>query len=678
MAPTATSVAALAGGIAFCVAITAAALLIFSKARATDLLGPVAVGCALRLGVMVAAHLGSLHTGDGGLMFFDDWGYMHRGALLAGPWREGNIVDPAAYQYAGTYQFGFEALVASVFILVGKSVLAVKLVNVLLSTATVLLVGLLAERILGEVSKRQAAWLAALMPDLVWWSAPMMKEALATFLVVAALLAAASLPKRSATLWLVPLLAALVLVRAVSALAVGAAIAVALGIAIARQRGRINWRRMAVGTASSLLCIAGLVLAVSKDTPGAVIEGYRTTFKGMIRAYGGSSIAGLPLDALRGLVTPFPWTFDAATRNWDRGLYPGTWLLYVVYPLAAYGCWRLRRRPELALLAVPIVVTLMLNASSAGVVFRQRSTLEPLIAVLAIAGLASWAQAARWAGLALLVVATAALLQSHSPLVFIAILGVSVGFVVVALRLRQRTLPSAWPDSRLEAAPSGDPRRDRRALQNGAATTPWPLLAADRSSRSSAPAVREAPARGPRRLRSRLFPGAQLRSSGRGRLAHAVAALLPKPPSSLVGEMLARSGPPTGDALRRSGPADSRVRYNSRVALTAAALLLLLFVALAVTTANERLAFERDVKRSFARTVETRERLARSDSGPPSCQKTATYRFTCTVPVRQSFATNTRLVRYRLTARDDGCWRAEGSTDQPHRLPQAMSACIRA
>src|SRR5215218_5142586 len=129
MAPTATSLAALAGGITFCTAIVSAALLIFSKARASDVLGPVAVGCALRLGVMVAAHLGSLHTGDRGLMFLDDWGYFHRGTLIASPWAEGHIVNPTLYQYAGTYQFGFYALVASVFVLIGKSVIGVKLVN---------------------------------------------------------------------------------------------------------------------------------------------------------------------------------------------------------------------------------------------------------------------------------------------------------------------------------------------------------------------------------------------------------------------------------------------------------------------------------------------------------------------------------------------------------------------
>jgi hypothetical protein len=448
MAPTATSLAAVAGGITFCAAILGVALLIFSKARASDLLAPVAVGCALRLGVMIAAHLGSVHTGDRGFMFLDDSGYLNRGALLAIAWGHGDVVNPAAYQYSGTYQFGFYALVASVVVLIGKSVLGVKLVNVLLGTATVLLLALLAERVLGKAARRRAGWLAALMPGLIWWSAPMLKEAPATFLSIGILLAAVSLPKRTAAIALPVLLMAAAVTRTVVAVSALAGIAVAYVLAAHRVGGH-GWR--IVGRAAAALAALVLVATavISAGNPHALFLSYKTTVGAMVDIYRNHGLTLLPTDVAKSLVTPIPWAFDVGTRNWDRGLYPGMWAWYCFYPLAALGAWRLRRRPELALVGIPIVVTLALDAYTSGFVFRQRSTVEPLILVLAIAGMKSWSQAGRYAAGALGVVAVVAGIQSRSPVTAGTIALLAAAVAVASARLRSRTFPPITASSAL-------------------------------------------------------------------------------------------------------------------------------------------------------------------------------------------------------------------------------------
>src|SRR5215211_2233383 len=201
-----------------------ACLALGRRAMAAGVLAPIVLGGALRLWVMAAAHVASVDVGDNGILFVDDQTYFLDAQRIATEWRSGHLVDPGAYEYVGNVMFGFTATVAGVFTLVGTHIFAAKLLNVLLGTATILLVAILAERLLGIRAKRPAAWLAALLPGFVWWSAPMLKEALGTFLVVAILLAAAHLPRRSAAAWLGASLAALAVVRS------GTAVALALSL----------------------------------------------------------------------------------------------------------------------------------------------------------------------------------------------------------------------------------------------------------------------------------------------------------------------------------------------------------------------------------------------------------------------------------------------------------------
>lgn len=426
-------------------------------ARSADLLAPVVVGGLLRLTVMAIAHVGSLQLGDGGLLFLDDRGYFERGELLASAWRAGELIDPAATQYAGTYQFGFPAMVGSVFTLVGQHVLPAKLVNVLAGTATVLILGLLSGRVVGESSRRRAAWAAALFPTLVWWSAPLMKEAVTTLLVVAALYAATFIPRRSAVVLTTGLLAALFVTRSGAALVVAIAIGSALVLAAVRSRqiGRKQWMRAAAGGGAVILVGLG---ALSGGDFGALTLQYQSTIQDMIERYQGSDPLAVPFDAVKTLVTPLPWTFDLATRNWDRGLYPGVWALYVAYPLAAFGAWRMRRKPELALLLIPLVLSIVLNAFTSGFPFRQRSVVEPLILILAIAGTASYRQAAQWGSLALGAAALVAAANTRSPATGIAVSAGALTLWAISRRLPGETLDSPSAESTLVGSIEREPR----------------------------------------------------------------------------------------------------------------------------------------------------------------------------------------------------------------------------
>ena len=259
-----------------------------------------------------------------------------------------------------------------------------KLVNVLFGTATVLIIGLIAREVLGQGAHRRAAWLVALAPGVVWWSAPLLKEAFVTFLTAAAVLAALKLPRAAG--YLAALLVALALTRISLVVVLVVSLIVGLLLAARKADRVIRWRSAMLVALSASVAVAAFLVLASGGRPVGFIDAYRSTIDQMIEIYQGSNLAAVPADALKSLVTPIPWAFDEATRNWDRGLYPGMWFWYLAYPLAALGLWRLRRRPELALIALPIVLSLVLGALTSGFLFRQRAPIEPLILLLVCRG----------------------------------------------------------------------------------------------------------------------------------------------------------------------------------------------------------------------------------------------------------------------------------------------------
>jgi hypothetical protein len=308
---------------------------------------------------------------------------------------------------------------------------------VLFGTATILIVALLGGRLLGERAKLRAAWLAALAPSLVWWSAPLLKEALATMLIALGLLAITYLPRPRAVAGLGALLAFLAILRGPAALAlvVGALLALALA---GRRAERKRLSRPLVTFVVILL--AGVVVVgvvVSRGNLHNLYSQYRLVVHNMITQYQGGNPVRIPYDIAKSLVTPLPWVFDRGTANWDRALFPGVWLIMCALPLAAIGVWRLRRSPEAWALIGTAATALTINAVTGGFVFRQRSMIEPLILLFALAGARSWRMAARSAAVTLGVVAVGAAVQSRSPLVT-ALIAAGAG----ALYLLSRRLPA--------------------------------------------------------------------------------------------------------------------------------------------------------------------------------------------------------------------------------------------
>jgi hypothetical protein len=408
--------------------------ILMRHARRAGVLAPVLWGLGIRLGAMLVVHGSSLLAGESGLMFLDDKTYLWKGTAIASAWRAGDVINPGSYDYAGTPMFGYQALLGVAFLLVGD-IIAGKLVNVLASTGTVLCTALIAGKIWGDEARRRAAWLAALLPGLVWWSTPMMKEAVAGFLLAACLLALLNLGRPWALAWFVLALGALALTRTAAAAALLLAAAPVAGWLVVRNRHDFDVRRL-LGGAFAAICLAGVPLLIfSRGDVVGLVQSYTFMIDSMIAAYRESGPLHVPVSIAQSFISPYPWVFDAGTRNWDMGLYPGMWMWYALYPLAGLAVLRYRRRPEVVLLVLIVAIYLALNAFTSGFVFRQRSTIEPIIVLLAIGGLTSWRMGAMVAAGTWAFVALPAAAQSGNPLTVLAILVGSGCAALLARRL---------------------------------------------------------------------------------------------------------------------------------------------------------------------------------------------------------------------------------------------------
>lgn len=465
------------------VASTAIALgllaLIWRIAQRERLLAPVVVAFGLRLGLTVGLHIVSVATGHGGFFYLDDHGYAMAGSHLAHLWLQGHPGD--VFGPLGILPNGgplFYQTVAGVFVLTDNSVLAMKIVNVLLGTGTVLGAGILANRLLGPRRGRWSAWVVAVAPTIVWWTLPMLREPLATFFAAATLAAATGIPRWRNVLLTLVFVSALAFSRSTLFVAVAIAIVgwcfVVVVRASAARAGPAHSiaQRLAVlgitvlvvaavglqmggGSSTTLAGAASVSVKESRHMASAgssssssdnAAEDFQSPLVNGIAGFGVATYAGA---AVRFFMSPRAWAFTTVPLDWYQPLYPAMWLWYMAIPIAVFGLWRMRRRLDvLALVALPILFLAVEYTFALNSGVRQRSGVEPLIALLIVSGWVSWAVSLRWASIVLTVLTPIAVIDARSPWPAVGLLPAAVLLYLLSRRLAQR-----------EAAAPAEPNR---------------------------------------------------------------------------------------------------------------------------------------------------------------------------------------------------------------------------
>jgi hypothetical protein len=463
------------GILAFSVLALGLAALIRRIAHREGLLAPVAVGFGVRIVLSVVLQLASVANHHGGFFYLDDRGYAIVGRALAHLWSQGhpgNLIEPLGILPNGGPVF--YQTVAGVFLLTGNSVLAMKIVNVLAGTGTVLCSGILGSRLLGKQRGRQTAWAVALAPTIVWWGLPMLREALATFFAAATLAAATGIPRWRNVLLTIVFVAALAFTRSTIFVAIaGGVVAWCLVVTVRRiavkapssyplvhHLGTLAVTAVVVtsgvfmaggtsGNVSDVSNVAGGSIkasrALSAGKAGSDSNSASEDFQSpVISGIADGGVTTYASAAVRFFVSPRAWAFTTVPFDWYQPLYPAMWLWYALIPVALLGLWRMRRRLDvLALVALPIALmaaeyTLALNGG-----VRQRSGVEPLLAFMIVAGWVSWAVSLRWGSAVFVVLAPVAAIDLRSPWPAVGLLLAAALLFLLGRRLSQREPPTS-------------------------------------------------------------------------------------------------------------------------------------------------------------------------------------------------------------------------------------------
>lgn len=441
------------GGVILAAMAGAAGGVLWMWARKAEVLVPVLIAAALRLAVVIVVHLVSVARGDGGFLYRDDRAYSAIGERLSVGWSEIGWVNPTAFEFAGSYTVGYPMVVGFVFFLIGPHALVAKLLNAFFGAFS----AVIAARIAGELGfghrKRLVAWAVALCPTMLWWSGMLLKEELAAMLLLGAIFAALRLPRWPAAIGLALCLTALAQTRMPGFVAaVVAVLAIAAIGLLRRDRAALSVGLRTIGAIG--IAVGVFLMGFSAGSPGesvaayaqivTVSEGPRVSDGGATRPDESPVSIRFSRDIITTYVSPYPWVFDDNTETADRGLYPGMWFWYLILPSVLAGVVALRRNiVALAALVVPVTTFALSGVLLAGIQFRQRSSIEALLLILAILGTARLDVAAYRGAAALALVALVAGVHTQSVPTVLLIAAAAGGVAFVGVWVGRRRSPNS-------------------------------------------------------------------------------------------------------------------------------------------------------------------------------------------------------------------------------------------
>jgi len=114
----------------------------------------------------------------------DAYNYHKSGVIVADAVFEGrNVFDALSHFWKNEADYGFSLWIGTIYILFGKSVLAVKVFNAIVGSFTVVRIYQITKFSYGEKQARVAGILTMLMPSLLWFTGIFLKETLLIFLI---------------------------------------------------------------------------------------------------------------------------------------------------------------------------------------------------------------------------------------------------------------------------------------------------------------------------------------------------------------------------------------------------------------------------------------------------------------------------------------------------------------
>ena len=291
--------------------------------------------------------------------------------------------------------WGMSYFVGSVYVMIGRNMLAIQFINAVMGAVTAVVVFIAAQEVFTNIRvSKVAAASIAFYPSLILWSSQGLKDGPIVFLLALAILATLKLGQKFTVKYLVVLILALLILLSLRfyifymiAAAVGGALVIG-----ARQFSPISFIRqfaILVVLAVALAYVGVQKFATEQYATFGSLEKVERSRQDMARrgesGYGEDSdvstvngaISNVPLGMLYLLFAPFPWQLTSLRQAITL---PEMILWWASFPMMMLGLW-FSMRYRLRVIAPILIFTTLLSLAysvfqgNVGTAYRQRSQL---------------------------------------------------------------------------------------------------------------------------------------------------------------------------------------------------------------------------------------------------------------------------------------------------------------
>jgi hypothetical protein len=338
----------------------------------------------------------------------DAFTYDTYGLLLARSWQYGSTFADEWFTAGGGGGWGMLYIVAAVYTIVGRNMLAVQFLNGVLGAATAPIIFLCAHHLFRNIKvSRVSAYLVALYPSLILWTSQGLKDSPIIFLLALAMLATLKLGEKLNLKYFLILITALFGIltmrfyifymllaaiggtfvigqRAFSAKSLGRQFIIVIGLGLAfTYLGVSQTASMQVENFANLEAVQNSRVTQSRlANSGFAQDVDVSTTSGALTA--------IPIGLTYLLFAPFPWQLVNVRQSITL---PEMIIWWASFPLLVLGLWfavRYRLRQVLPILIFTVMLTLAyaLVQGNIGTAYRQRSQLLVFYFMFVAVGLA--------------------------------------------------------------------------------------------------------------------------------------------------------------------------------------------------------------------------------------------------------------------------------------------------
>jgi hypothetical protein len=328
----------------------------------------------------------------------DAYGYDHLGNLLLGSWTapRSGLIQSSTTDYTATEPgYGMAYLVAVIYWVAGRNMLATQFFNAVLGAATAPVIFMCARHIFQNLrAARMAALFVAFYPSLVLWSSQGLKDGPIVFLLATSMLATLKLGERLSAKYFALLVLSLLSLLTLRFYVFYMVAAAAAGAFVIGMRKFSTWGLVRQLT---LMAVAGLTLTYlgvlrtageQLDTYGN-LEKVQQTREWQVRVaksgFGkdvdvsttSGALTAIPVGLVYLLLAPFPWQLASLRQSITLPEMVAWWGSLPLLALGLYFTlkWRLRQALPILIFTTMLTLAYSIFQGNVGTAYRQRSQL---------------------------------------------------------------------------------------------------------------------------------------------------------------------------------------------------------------------------------------------------------------------------------------------------------------